>query len=302
MDHHEQERFDRLYHQHLQALKLQGKRGKTVDCYARSVRRIAGFFDRCPDNLSPDDLKRYFTWMLESYSWSSIKVDLWGLSFFHRHVLGRSMDWIGIIKPPQSRSLPDIPTREEVKRLIQGVYRLRYRVFFFAVYSMGLRLGEGLDLQVGDIDAAQHRVHIRQGKGGKDRYVPLPDQTLLHLRRYWSSHRNPRWLFPNVGGGAASARVARGPMDRGGVQAAMGAARISCGIHKHLTVHSLRHAYATHLLELGVDLRSIQAVLGHQRPETTARYAHLTEVNRQQAQDRINELVSHLTLRWEDEQ
>jgi integrase/recombinase XerD len=141
MDHHEQERFDRLYHQHLQALKLQGKRGKTVDCYARSVRRIAGFFDRCPDNLSPDDLKRYFTWMLESYSWSSIKVDLWGLSFFHRHVLGRSMDWVGIIKPPQSRSLPDIPTREEVKRLIQGVYRLRYRVFFFAVYSMGLRPG-----------------------------------------------------------------------------------------------------------------------------------------------------------------
>ena len=247
MNHHEQERFNHLDHQHLQALKLQGKQGKTVDCYARSVRQIAGFSDHYPDNLSPKDLKIYFTWMLESYSLSSTKVDLWGLSFFHRHVLGRSMDWVSIIKPPQSRSLSDIPTREEVQRLIQGVYRLRYRVFFFAVYNMGLRLGEGLDRQVGDIDAAQHRVHIRQGKGGQDRYVPLPDQTLLHLRRYWSSHRNPRWPFRNIAGGAASAPVARGPMDRGGVQAAMGAARISCGIQKHLTVPSLRPVSYTHL-------------------------------------------------------
>lgn len=302
MERLEQERFDRLYEQHLQALKLQGKRGKTVDGYARAVWRMAGFFDRCPDNLSKDELKLYFAWMLESYSWSSIKVDLWGIKFFHRFVLDRPMEWVGIIKPPESRSLPDVPTREEVRRLIDGVYRLRYRVFFFVIYSMGLRLGEGLDLQVADIDAAQRRVHIRQGKGGRDRYVPLPDLTLQHLRRFWSTHRNPRWLFPNGRGSAASARTARSPMDRGGVQAAMTAARISCGIHKHLTVHSLRHAYATHLLELGVDLRSIQAVLGHQRPETTVRYAHLTEVNRQQASARIDDLVGTLSLRWEDGQ
>ena len=300
MEQHEQERFDLLYAQHLQALKLQGKRGKTIDGYSRAVRRIAGYFNRCPDNLTAADLKTYFAWMVENYSWSSVKVDLWGLSFFFRHVLGQPMDWVDIVKPPNSSSLPDIPTREEVQRLINSVYRLRYRVYFFAIYSMGLRLGEGLALEIGDIDTANRRVHVRQGKGGKDRYVPLPDATLQHLRRFWRTHRHPRLLFPNGSGNEASARTASSPMDRGGVQAAIKAARISCGINKHLTVHSLRHAYATHLLELGVDLRSIQDVLGHQKPETTARYAHLTEVNRQQANDRIEDLVAGFPLRWED--
>lgn len=302
MEHQEQERFDTLYSQLLQALTLQGKRHKTVDGYARAVRRVAGFFNRCPDNLSAADLKSYFAWMVENYSWSSVKVDLWGLSFFYRHVLSRQMDWVAIIKPPKSRSLPDIPTREEVQLLINSVYRLRYRVYFFTVYSMGLRLGEGLGLEVGDINAANRKVHIRQGKGGKDRYVPLPDATLLVLRRFWSTHRNPRLLFPNGSGNEASARTARSPMDRGGVQAAMTAARKCCRIHKHLTIRSLRHAYATHLLELGVDLRSIQVVMGHESPETTARYAHLTDVNRQQARDCIENLVAGFTLRWEDNQ
>jgi len=300
MNQHEQERFDVLYSKHLQALKLQGKREKTIDGYARALRRIAGYFDCCPDTLEPDQLKTYFAWMVENYSWSSVKVDLWGLSFFYRHVLGRKMEWIEIVNPPKARSLPDVPTREEVQRLINGVYRLRYRVFFFVIYSMGLRLGEGLGMEIGDIDSNQRRVHVRQGKGGKDRYVPLPDPTLQHLRRFWRTHRHPRLLFPNASGNEASARTASSPMDRGGVQAAIQAARKDCGIHKHLTVHSLRHAYATHLLELGVDLRSIQVVLGHQKPETTARYAHLTEVNRQQAKERIEELMAGFPLRWED--
>jgi site-specific recombinase XerD len=300
MNQHDQERFDALYSKHLQALKLQGKREKTIDGYARALRRIAGYFDCCPDSLEPDQLKTYFAWMVENYSWSSVKVDLWGLSFFYHHVLGRKMEWIEIVNPPKARSLPDVPTREEVQRLINGVYRLRYRVFFFVIYSMGLRLGEGLGMEIGDIDSNQRRVHVRQGKGGKDRYVPLPDPTLQHLRRFWRTHRHPRLLFPNASGNEASARTASSPMDRGGVQAAIQAARKDCGIHKHLTVHSLRHAYATHLLELGVDLRSIQVVLGHQKPETTARYAHLTEVNRQQAKDRIEELMAGFPLRWED--
>jgi len=174
-----------------------------------------------------------------------------------------------------------------VRILINSVYRLRSRVYCFIVYSMGLRLGEGLCPEIGDIDAANRRVHVRQGKGGKDRYVPLPEATLAVLRRFWSTHRNPRLLLPNGSGNDASARTARSPMDRGGVRAAMTAARQTFRIHKHVMIGSLRHAYATHLLELGVGLRSIQAVKGHESPETTACYAHLTTVNRQQAKDRV---------------
>jgi integrase len=131
MEQHEQELFDLLYAQHLQALKLQGKRGKTIDGSSRAVRRIAGYFNCCPDNLTAADLKTYFAWMVENYSWSSVKVDLWGLSLFYRHILGQPMDWVDIIMPPNSSSLPDIPTRQEVHRLINSVYRLRYRVYFF---------------------------------------------------------------------------------------------------------------------------------------------------------------------------
>ena len=111
MEQHEQERFDLFYAQNLQALKLQVKRGKTIDGYSRAVRRIAGHFNRCPDNPTAADLKTYFVWMVENYSWSSVKVDLWGLSLFFRHILGQPMDWVDIATPPNSSSLPDIPTR-----------------------------------------------------------------------------------------------------------------------------------------------------------------------------------------------
>ncbi len=159
--------------------------------------------------------------MVESYSWSSVKVDLWRLSFFYRHALGREMAWIEIINLPKARSLLDVPTREEVQRLINDVYRLRYRVFFFVIFSFGRRLGKALGMEIGDIDSRQRRVHVRKGKGGKDRYVPLPDPTLQHLRRFWRTHRHPRLLFPNANGNEASARTESSPRDRGGVQAAI---------------------------------------------------------------------------------
>jgi integrase/recombinase XerD len=292
----EQARFKPLYEAMLQALKLQGKRPKTIEAYSRAVRRIAEFFDRCPDTLGAAELKSYFAALLETHSWSTIKLDRNGLQFFYRHVLAKQWEWVDIIKPPQTRRLPDILTREETFRLINTVHKLRYRVFFLTVYSMGLRLGEGLQLQVGDMDGQRHRVHIRAAKGGKDRYVPLPDLTLRSLRQFWTTHRHPRLLFPNPVG----ARNVPTPMDRGGVQAAMKAAVADCGIRRKISVHSLRHGYATHLLELGVDLREIQVILGHVRPETTARYTHLTEVTRNHAKTQLAHLLRPFKLRWED--
>jgi site-specific recombinase XerD len=297
----EQARFKPLYQEMQQALLLQGKRPKTIDAYSRGIRRVADYVDRCPDNLTADELKSYFASLVHSHSWSTVKLDRNGIQFFYRHVLGKPWDWVMIVKPPEVRSLPDILTREETLDVINIIRKLRYRVFFLTLYSMGLRLGEGLQLKVGDIDGQRHRVHIRCAKGGKDRYVPLPEVPLDVLRRYWSTQRHPQLLFPNPTGGAQQMHRATTPMNCGGVQLAIKAAVADCGIQRNISPRSLRHGYATHMLELGVDLREIQSILGHVRPETTARYAHLTDVTSANASKQLQRMFSSFSIRWEDQ-
>lgn len=297
----EQARFNTLYQQLLTELKLQGLAPKTIDAYSRAVRRISDYFNCCPDQLTQQQLKTFFAALVDSHSWSTVKLDRNGLQFFYHHVLDKQWEWVRIFKPPQVRSLPDILTQAEALQLITGVHQPRYRAFFLTVYSMGLRLGEGLQLEIGDIDAARQRAHIRQGKGRKDRYVPLPAVTLHALRAYWKTHHHPRWLFPGLFGGSHPTRFAPSPMDRGGVQAAMRAAVVTQGIHRKITVHSLRHSYATHLLEQGVDLREIQHILGHASPQTTARYAHLTTLTHQNAMSKIEQLMQPFSQQPEEQ-
>lgn len=296
----EKQRFEHLYELMQRDLVLQGLRPKTIEAYSRSLRRVAGFFDRCPDNLEPEELKTYFASLVKSHSWSTVKLDRNGIQFFYRHVLERPWNWVEIVKPPEVHSLPDILTRKEALKVLNTTRKLRYRVFFLTIYSMGLRLGEGLQLEVGDIDGERHRVHVRNAKGRKDRYVHLPEVTLNTLRRFWMTHRNPRLLFPNPNGNSELMRKAIGPMDRGGVQLALKAAVKDCGIHRRITVHSLRHSFATHLLELGVSLREIQSLLGHASPKTTARYTHLTTVTSADAAEKLHQMFQSFSFRWED--
>jgi integrase/recombinase XerD len=296
----EQARFAPLYSAMLRSLKLQGLAEKTIESYSHAIRRSAEFFDRCPDDLTAEELQTYFATLLETHSWSTVKLDRCGLQFFYRYVLKRPWDWTEIVKPPQPQRLPDILTREETLRLLATVRKLRYRVFFTLLYSTGLRLGEGLALAVGDIDAQRMRLHVRGGKGDKDRYVPITHALLGMLRRWWTTHRHPRLLFPNPIGGPLQMRQATTPMDRSGVQSAMSAAVKEAGIRLRISVHSLRHCFSTHLLELGVDLRELQVILGHVHPETTARYAHLTDVTAAQARERQGQLLASFVLRWRD--
>jgi integrase len=228
----ETNRFNKLYQRHLRLLKLQGKAQKTIDAYSRAVRRISEYFDCCPDQLTLEQLEKYFSRLVESHSWSTVKIDRNGLQFFWKHVLKRDWQWINIIKAPKVRSLPDILTVDEVEQLIGATRKLRYRAFLLATYSMGLRLGETLSLQVGDIDGQRKQIHIRRGKGHKDRFVPLPDLTCQALRVLWRKHRNPCWLFPNAVGSPERIRRATTHMDRGGAQAAMKAVVTQCGIKK----------------------------------------------------------------------
>jgi len=193
---------------------------------------MGDYFDYAIDDLSPAQLTDYFSSLIDSHSWSAVKLDLYGFKFYTQHVLGKPWVMPNFIKPPKVSRLPDIVTVEEAQALFCHTCILSYRVFFFTLYSMGLRLSEGLALKVGDIDADRHRVHIRDAKGNRDRLVPLPDITLDVLRRFWQTHRNPDLLFPNRAGGLEGARSARTPLDRGGVQKALRLVAQDCGLKK----------------------------------------------------------------------
>lgn len=296
----QQKRFDSLYQRHLSALRRQGKSQKTIDAYSRAVRRITTHFDRCPDRLTRDDLDTYFTALVQSHSWSTVKLDRNGLQFFYKHVLDREWEWVDIVKPPRVRSLPDILTPQEVALLINTTHEARYQTYILTVYSMGLRLGEALNLKVGDIDAPRMRVHVRQGKGGKDRFVILPTATLSALRRFWATHRNRRFLFPGGSSPEERHRATRS-MARGGLQKAFKAIVTGCGIHKRISIHSLRHCYGTHLVEAGLNLRAIQHAMGHECPTTTALYTQLTEPVQQDTVAVINHLVNQLDITLDGE-
>ena len=234
-------KFKQNYGRHLQHLKLKGLQPKTIDAYARAIRRIGARFDHQIDSLSEQQLTDFFTELLASHSWSAVKLDLYGLKFYYEHVLRKPWVAPGLIKPPKSQRLPDIITVEEARRIFSATRVLSYRVLFFRLYSLGLRLGEGLRLQLGDIDAVRARVHVRDAKGNRDRFVPLPQATHQLLRRFWLVHRNPVLLFPNRQVGLKGAAAASTPLDRGGVQKTLRKVALTCGLKKR----SRRTACAT---------------------------------------------------------
>lgn len=233
--------FKQNYQSHLKHLKLKGLQPKTIDAYARAIRRIGVYFDHDVNGLSEAQLTDYFSDLLASHSWSSVKLDLYGLKFFYAYVLNTPFPALKLIKPPRTQRLPDIVTVAEAGKLFAMTHTLSYRVFFFTLYSLGLRLGEGLRLTTADIDAARMRIHIRDAKGNKDRLVPLPMATLTCLRRFWQVHRNPVLLFPNRHGGLKSAHLSTTPLDRGGVQETLRRVAADCGIKKRFP----RTAYGT---------------------------------------------------------
>ena len=172
--------FKLHYEKHLQHLKLKGFRPKTIEAYSRGIRRISKYFSCDINDLSEQQLLDYFTSLLKTHSWSAVKLDLYGLKFFYKHVLNKPWTHVNLIKPPRSTRLPDIVTVDEAARLFMATKRLSYRVFYFIIYSLGLRLSEGLNLEVGDVDAQRMRVHIRAAKGNKDRFLLLQNRHTPH--------------------------------------------------------------------------------------------------------------------------
>jgi site-specific recombinase XerD len=215
-----------------------------------------------------------------------------GLRFFYSHTAPRDWPTLRHLRVLREKALPDVLSVAEVRRLIDAVRMPHYQTYFWTVYSLGLRRTEGLHLQVRDIDAARMMVHVHLGKGAKDRYVPLPSRTLTMLRTHWATHRHPVWLFPAHGRDPRQATAAEGPMPRSSVQKALQQVVHELKFQKAISIHTLRHSYATHLLEAGVNLRLIQQYLGHSSLRTTMVYLHLTAVSHEQAFARIEELMS----------
>jgi integrase/recombinase XerD len=225
--------LDSLYQRHLKLLKLQGKAEGTISAYSRAVRRLFEYYDCHPQDLTPDQLQDYFSNLIEKFSWSIVKIDRSGLQFFWKYVLKKQWVWIDIVKPPKVQTIPDILTINEINQILATIRKLRYRVFILTVYSMGLRFQEALSLQVSDIDANRHLLHVRRGKGHKDRMVPLPDLTLNSLRTLWTTHRNSNLLFPNLTGSAEDNQQATTHMDKSTVHCAFKCAVNECGIKKN---------------------------------------------------------------------
>lgn len=291
----DQRRFDRQYQKHLDMLKLRNMSESAVDVYSRAVRRVVKAFDCPPDQLDKDQYRAHFAALIDSHSWSTVRSDRAGLMFFFKHVLDISWDWNEIVQPKSVHTLPDVISYPQVAALINAAREQRFQSFFLCAYSMGLRLSEALSLEVQDIDAEQRRVHVRLGKNNKDRYVFLPRRTLGALREYWKSHRHPTLLFP--AGYCAQERFrAEKPMTRSGVQRSIKRVALDAGIRTRVTPHTLRHAYATHLLERGLSLHHIQKLLGHVSITTTLKYTHLTACAEHNAGVTISALIDELPV------
>lgn len=276
------------------SMQVNGMGTSTREAYARTVRQLVEHYGKAPDLITEDELLEYFIMRQEVTGWApaTMRICYSGIKFFFQNVLKREWHLLKIAQAKRERRLPSVLSREEVKRVLGKVDTFHNYAYLTTVYTCGLRLQEGLYLEVSDIDGARKIIHIHRGKGAKDRYVPLPEATYKLLQRYWRTHRNPKLIFPAVGRARKSAPTSPIPMSIEGVQGGFRRAKHAAGIlKKGVSVHTLRHSYATHLLEAGVNLRVIQKNLGHSNIETTMIYLHLTNKGMEDAYQIINSVM-----------
>jgi site-specific recombinase XerD len=277
-----------------QFVQLKDYRQPTKKEYVRYLLRLADHYQRDPASLTEDQIRAYYLFLRQhkKFGASAMKVAKCALRCFYREHLKLGLEWTVFedlrIAPPQT--LPLVLTREQVAAVLGAVREPRLRSVLALIYHTGLRVGEAVRVEVRDLQDTHGqypRLHVRCGKGGKDRYVPLSVTMIGQLRDWWKTHRHPQWLFPGPGinwrerGLTATQAAARAttPLSVSAVQHTFRLARITAGIPAAATVHTLRHCYATHLLEEGVSLRLISQYLGHASLETTLIYTHLTPLN-----------------------
>ena len=282
----------------IEDLQLRGYSDSTQSLYVNAVRQLCEHYDKSPGSITEEELRDYFLFgkNVKKWSRSTSTVALCGIKFFYENTIQRPWPTLLFIRPGREKNC--LSSSAVMKFVVlSNIELLRYRVCLTTIYSCGLRLSEGINLKVENIDSARGFIQVKKGKGimgKKDRNVPLPQKTLQLLREQWKSHRNKVWIFPSTGQSGKDMPYATRPISKSSVQSAFRKALKSAAINKKATVHTLRHSWATHLLEAGINLRLIQAWLGHSSPATTSVYTHLTEKATMAAVKTIDELMDDL--------
>ncbi len=279
-------------------LKLRHLSRATQEEYLRYVRRLADRKKCDPAVLDEDQVREHLLYLRDTcgHSPSTIRTAAAAFTAFYRLHLNRDWRLFDLVRAPSVVKLPEVLTREEVARLFSVIREPRFRMVLRLIYACGLSVSEAVNLEVTDINRNGPRLHLHRTKGRKERFVPLPVWCYRELQDYWRTHRHPRWLFPGVGRGWREAdsnpklAQAQEPMGVGSIQHCMQLARAQARLPATTHVHTLRHSYATHLLEEGVSIRLISAYLGHSSLETTLIYTHLTAVNEASARAALDKL------------
>jgi site-specific recombinase XerD len=279
-----------------QDLQLKGFSDRTVEAYVRAVRQLAEHFNKSPDKISEDDLRQYFLYNKNTRKWSrtASTISICGIKLFYTITLQRDWTTVKLVRPPKEKKLPPILSTDEVRCILKNVMFNHHRACLIAMYSLGLRLKETTSLHVADIDSDRMFVHIHHGKGAKDRFIPLPERTLHILRGHWQNTRNPILLFPAPGRGNIHSATSEKPLPDSSIQIPFKQACHRAKINKQVSVRHLRHAYAVHLMEAGVDLRFVQEYLGHSDPRTTMIYCKMINKKLPDAVKIINKVMADL--------
>lgn len=251
-------------------LQLAGYSQRTIESYIDTVRVLAKHYRRSPDLLTEEEVRQFFIHLISErkLSRSSITVYLCGIKFFFVTTLKKKLNVLDMVRPQPSKKLPTVLSQEEVRTILKLVKRPIYRMALTLIYACGLRISEGVQLKVIDIDGKRNLLKVRNGKGGKDRYVPLHERPLELLRGYYRQYvKSSEFLFPRKDGHIFANTL----------ECAFRKAVRESGVNKPATVHSLRHSFATHLLECGEDIRTIKDILGHSSIVTTDIYTHMTD-------------------------
>lgn len=280
----------------LEEMQLRGLAVRTQQTYIRAIARMAKHLEKSPADVADDELRSYFLYLVneKQVSGSYVTITLSSLKFLYKHTLKRDLPHLEIIRPKKRKKKPVVLSIEEVGHFLKGVQKSRYRTLFTLIYSCGLRLKEATHLQTQQIDSLRMMLRVENGKGGKDRYVPLPHRTLEMLRAFWATHRHPHFLFPSRPRWGQSGHDETKSIHSSTVQRVFKLALKESGVHKPATPHTLRHSYATHLVEAGLSIRQLQLYLGHRSPQTTALYTHLTLKAEKSAIEIINEIMTQL--------